>query len=276
MKSGATLDPETETAFFSGLKMRNGTFKETSPSRFAEMEATLAAALTSDADKIKRALDVGMSNGQTTAEFADFLSGAGISAALTGTDLFIDAHLIDLGSDLYVLTDAQGWPLQYDFKGRAIRAWTRRLDYLTLAAIPRAVARKTLRNALVRKITRAETRPIKMVCQALKERKIAWVENDILVRTKAFEARFDFIRAANILNKGYFPVEDLRKAVANIKAYSTGPGALLLVVRTTNDENHGTLFKLKADTGYEVVTRFGEGSEIETLVLTQGSASELD
>lgn len=264
----ALRDPAVESAYISGLKMRNGTFKQTSPSRFASLEAPLATALAPDADQIREVLDVGMSMGQTTVELADFLGTLGIPAELTGTDLFIDAHLIDVGTNLHVLTDAGGWPLQYGYYGRAFRPWSSRLDYLTLAAVPRALAQKMLRKTLLRKIESADTRLVQMVGQALRDRKITLVENDIFTPTDSFATRFDFIRAANILNKGYFAPDQIRKAISNIKAYSSGPGAFLLVVRTTGTENDGTLFKLSRAGGYDAVKRFGKGSEIENLVLT--------
>ncbi|WP_224826136.1 class I SAM-dependent methyltransferase [Cognatishimia sp. MH4019] len=260
-------DPATESAFISGLKMRNGTFKQTSPSRFASLEDPLAQALAPTVQTVDEVLDIGISIGHTTVELADFLKRIGGKARITGTDLFIDAHLIELGDKLQVLTDARGWPLQYSLFGRPFRPWSSRLDYVTLAAVPRALAHKALRPTLERKIARAETRRVQLVGQSLQEHGIASVENDVFTRTPAFEGRFDFIRAANILNNGYFAPEQLRRAIGNIKAYSTGVGSHLLVVRTIGDHNNGTLFQLNNAMRYDVVTRFGQGSEIEALVL---------
>jgi len=262
-------DPAAESRFFSSLKMRNGTFKLTHPSRFAALDAEIGSKIAERAADLQQVLDVGVSTGLTTIELADFLRAAGASAEVTGTDLFVQAHLMEIAPGLRVLSDGEGWPLQYDVAGRPIRAWVRRLDYVTLMAAPRLLARAALHTRLQRMIAQGRSIPVRMETRGLAERNIQLVENDIFVPTPRFVGRFDFIRAANILNLNYFPATRIRDAVANIRTYCR-PGALMLIARSKGSHHDGTLFELGPDGTFAVRARAGRGSEIEALVLEQG------
>jgi hypothetical protein len=262
------IDPAEECEFFSSLKMRNGTFKLTRPSRFAGLNAEIASVIEERSKDLREVLDIGASTGSTTIELADFLGKLGCSPNVVGTDLFIDAHLVKLLPGLRVLADAEGWPLQYDIAGLPVRAWVRRLDYLTFTAGPRLLARALVRPRLRRKIREGQTTPVRMESRALAGRDVKLVENDIFALTPSFVGRFDFIRAANILNIGYFPADRMVLAISNIRSYCRGPGALLLVVRSVGPAMHdGTLFELKDGGRFEIRARIGKGSEIEPLVL---------
>lgn len=255
-----------ECAFFSSLKMRNGTFKLTRPSRFAALETMLGPIVRARPGDFHEVLDIGVSTGLTTAELTDFLESQGASAHVVGTDLFIEAHLVDVMPGFRVLADRGGWPLQYDLGGFGLRAWVRRLDYVTLAAWPRLFARTLLQPQLRRRIAEGEGEPVRMESRALAGRDIELVENDIFVREPRFERQFDLVRAANILNRGYFNEDRLQTAIANIRAYCRGPGALLLVVKSGAERHDGTLFELRDDGTFEIRARIGGGSEIESLV----------
>ncbi|WP_265518355.1 ATP-binding protein [Nitratireductor luteus] len=261
------VDPEAECAFFSSLRMRNGTFKLTRPSRFAAVEEGIRPIIRERAGSIRQVLDVGTSSGLTTVELADFLQAEGGSPRVIGTDLFIEAHLVEVSPRLHVLADDEGWPLQYELASRPLRAWIRRLDYFTLTFVPLLVGRAVLRSRLYRKIAEGRSIPVRMQCRALADRNIRLVENDILVATPEFTGQFDLVRAANILNLGYFRTGQIRTAIANILSYCRGPGSLLLVVRTHGQHHHGSLFELQERGQVAVRMRIGEGSEIESLIL---------
>jgi len=260
-------DAAAESRFFSSLKMRNGTFKLTQPSRFAALEDEIGPAIAEHAARLRQVLDVGASTGLTTIELADFLRATGASVQVTGTDLFIQAHLVEVAPGFHVLSDPQGWPLQYDIAGLPVRAWTRRLDYITLMAAPRYAARAALGGRLRRMIARGESLPVRMETTGLAERNIELVENDIFVSTPDFIGKFDFIRAANILNLTYFPAARIEEALSNIRCYCRGPGTLLLIARSRGQQHDGTLFELGPDGNFSVRARAGNGSEIEDIVL---------
>ena len=193
---------------------------------------------------------------------------------MVGTDLFVDAHLVEVAPGVRILTDTLGWPLQYDVAGLAVRAWGRRLDYLTLAVVPRLTS-SLARPRLSRMIAEARTTPVKMESAGLAGRNIELVENDIFVPTPSFFGRFDLIRAANILNNGYFPADQLAVAISNVRSYCRGPGALVLVLRTDGAKHNGSLFELGTDGKFGLKGRVGSGSEIEPLILADRGAKRL-
>ncbi|TCN31443.1 ATP-binding protein [Sinorhizobium americanum] len=268
--SGAdTTDVVLESAFFAKLKMRNGTFKLTQPSRFQELEVAVRPHVEERAGSLREVLDVGVSTGLTTVELAKFLGDCGSAASITATDLFIEAHIVELFPGFRVFCDPEGWPLQYDLRGVAIRPWIRRLDYVTLAFIPLMLGRSMLKARLRSRISAGVSRPVRMITRSLPSNgAIVFVENDIMCRSERFIRRFDMIRAANILNKGYFSPDQIVIAIGNIHAYLRGPGALLIVGRTNRaGENAATLFELNRDGSFTALERVGGGSEIERLVL---------
>lgn len=260
-------DPVVESQFFSNLKMRNGTFKLTQPSRFAALETEIGPALAERAAVFRQVLDVGASTGLTTIELMDFLRAAGACAEVTCTDLFVEAHLMEIAPGFRVLADADGWPLQYDVAGRPIRAWIRRLDYFTLMAALRLFTRAALRSRLRRMIAEGCSVAVRMESRDLADRNIELVENDIFAPTPSFIGRFDFIRAANILNLNYFPVEHIRHAISNIRSYCRGPRSQVLIARSKGSRHDATLFELGWEGAFTVRARAGSGSEIEGLVL---------
>jgi hypothetical protein len=270
----ADADLALESAFFSGIKMRNGTFKLTRPSRFAALDDLFGPFLRARLQGPCAVLDIGASTGLTTIELVESLEALGAAPQIVATDLFLEAHLVDLAPGLHVLADPEGWPLQYGVGGVGIRSWVRRLDYVTLAALPRLLARALLRGRLRRRIAAGTTQPVRMESRALRDRPIRLVQSDIFEPEPAFRGRFDFIRAANILNRGYFAPDRLRLAIGHIRDYCRGPGALLLVVRTGGTRHDGTLFELRPSRRFAVLGRIGRGSEIEPLILEAHAPGE--
>src|SRR5262245_30834944 len=105
--------PHMEASFFASLKMPNGTFKLTQQSRFADIEIACAPIIRERSHLIRRVLDIGVSSGITSIELADFLAANGAAVSIVATDLFIDAHIVELELGISVLADTAGAPLQY-------------------------------------------------------------------------------------------------------------------------------------------------------------------
>jgi hypothetical protein len=250
--------------------MRNGTFKSTQASRFEDTESAFARAVRGRESVLRAVLDVGASSGATTTDLSACLRKLGVSASITATDLYVDAHIVTVAPHVRILTDSAGWILQYDVAGTAVRPWIRRMDYLTLAFLPRVVARLGLSHVVPKMVSRGASRSVKLVSPQLSRLEhVSIIENDIMRYAPAFARRFDFIRAANILNTSYFSWDQLRLALVNIRSYLREPGALLLVARSDRAEaTAGTLFELARDNTFRVLERVGNGSEIEDLVLT--------
>lgn len=270
----ADADLALESAFFSGLKMRNGTFKLTRPSRFAALDDLFGPLIRQRLQGPCAVLDVGASTGLTTIELADSLAALGVTPRIVATDLFLEAHLVDLAPGVHVLADPLGWPLQYGVGRVGIRAWVRRLDYVTLAVLPRLLARSLLQERLRRRIAAGTSQPVRMESRALRGRPIQLIQSDIFEVEPSFVGRFDFIRAANLLNLGYFAPERIRQALAYIRRYCRGEGSLLLVVKTGGTRHDGTLFEMQSSGQFAALARIGGGSEIEALVVEAPAAGQ--
>jgi hypothetical protein len=262
-------DLAAESAFFSRLKMRNGTFKLTQVSRFRELEVAFRSIIMDRAHSLHQVLDVGVSTGLTTVELAHFLKDCGATVQITATDLFVQAHIVELFPEVTVFCDPEGWPLQYELFGVPIRPWIRRLDYATFAFIPLLLARTTLQPRLCSRIRAGRSNKVQMITRSLPQHcEIDFIEDDIMSPSEHLRGRFDLVRAANILNTNYFSVDQLKTAIANVYSYLRGPGAMVMVTRTSRtQENNGTLFELKDDGSFAVLGRVRGGSEIERLLL---------
>ena len=102
------------------------------------------------------------------------------------------------------------------------------------------------------------------------------IEDDILAGAPT--ETVDVLRAANILNKGYFDEDILEQMVRNLRR-RLRPGGLMIVCNTDYNEgfdygrmdyggmNNASLFRLDADGRFVVQARLNAGSEIEGLVL---------
>jgi hypothetical protein len=265
----AELGPEAEERFFCAIRTSNRTTKQTAQNRFNSLNDKLLARL-SDCT-IDEVLDVGISSGVTTIELVESLRTIGVAPRVTATDRWSHAYLVPVGWNCGALLDEDCEVLQLELFGRAMRSWSRRLDYITGMALVRRAATAII-GARARRVMRdpsRRARPVELVTPRLRAiPQISLTKDDVLVFNAGFARRFDFIRAANILNKGYFPSDALSLALSHLASYLRGPGAWLLVNRTHPDEtNHGTLFRLDEQRRLRAVERFGDGSEIEALVL---------
>ena len=267
----AAITPEAEDRFFAGLKTGNNTFKRTAKDRFKRIDDRCTEMFTSANVQLSHVLDIGISSGTTTLALSKRLALAGQTPQIVGTDLSLGAYLLDVFPGLRVLVDEQGLPLQYELLGRAVRAWVRRADYVTgvviLLGLLRALVKARVRRHL--RYRERSTRKLWLLSRALRdEPRITVQRNDVFQLSEEFVGRFDFIRAANILNRGYFGDADLRRALGNVVRYLSGPGAWLLVARSEGAKTAGTLFRLSPDGSRLIImARVGTGSEIESLVL---------
>lgn len=278
---GATPEPWTEEeqeraerAFFAAIKLSNGTFKTTNAGRFADVDDRLVAYLAEHDHAPRHCLDIAVSSGRTTLEWLHRMRVAGLEPSMTATDATMTAFLTRPRLGCAVLADRDGAPLQYDVVGHALRPWRRRLDYLTGYAILGALANLAYRLSGLRESIRRQAgalSEIQLVSPLVGgESGIELLEDDLTrPNPPALKARFDLVRAANILTPGTFSRAQLATMLATIRERLAGPGALLLVCRTDQEGvNDASLFRLGADGRFSVELRLGAGSEIEDLVLS--------
>ncbi|MBB5714303.1 hypothetical protein [Sphingomonas aerophila] len=261
---------ELEDRFFTDLKTRNATFKRTATDRFGDLDDVCIRCFAAAETSIRDVLDIGISSGGATLALSERLHKAGYDAAVTGTDLSLTAHIVPVLPGVRALVDDAGFPLQHDVLGLAVRPWRRRADYLTGMLFVRNLLNRIAGNRARRELQRGtdQVRSVRLVSPRLaNDRRVSVEQNDILVPTEQYRNRFNFVRVANVLNRDYFNEPDLRRALHNCVSYLSGPGAWLLVVRSTGGHHVATLFQVSADgRRLTAVDRFGGGSEVEWLV----------
>ncbi len=268
----AELTPQAEREFFGSLMTRNKTYKTTFHHRFAGINPLLLQQLKQDGFQSPDVLDIGVSSGISTVELHDDLCEGGVHARIVATDLLVDALLVRVLPKCHALVEPDAFPLRFDLPFVTMKPWVTQHDYRNGFCVLRK-AINIVMTQLSRRILRdpddPKIRRVKLVTpRLLATDNIVVCSDDISRYNEAFTNRFDFIRAANVLNKGYFPAAVLSTMLANVARYLRGPGAILFVVRTHEDDsNHGTLFRMEDDGRFRVVWRVGTGSEIEETVL---------
>lgn len=271
------LTSDVEDRFFTDLKTANNTFKRTASERFVELDECCIRLFAKSGSQLDEVLDIGISSGATTLKLCDRLRVHGHRPSITGTDLALSAYLVPVRPGMRVLADETGHPLQYEVLGCGIRAWTRRADYFTGMIAVHALLKAATRGRLRRKLDEDDPaiRKIDLLSPRLRNQIAVQVErNDIMTPTPHFIRRFDFIRVANVLNRGYFDEATMGRGFSHILAYLRGPGSWLLVARTSGARNAATLFRMMEDGSLAVVERWNGGSEVEQIALAVARSSE--
>ena len=277
---------QKEKEFFSSVRLSNGVFKTTSTLRLDDVNKALIALFQKLGVAPKTFLDVAVSSGISTIEWFESLQQARLKPSMTATDLTMTAYLVRLFSWCNVLVDKEGFPLQYECGGFALRPWSPKRYYVLgdwfLTLLYRTLYRRFgQRLGLLNRLKSLEGNPppindpvikarVQLVTWRLRDNtNIELLDDDITQPTPPhLRGRFEVIRAANILNRDYFSIPQLREAVTNLRSRLVGPGTFLIVVCTEEtDSNHGTVFRLGHTGSFEALTRIGRGSEIEDIVL---------
>ncbi len=240
--SSETKEIPDGPSLYAKLRMENGSFKTTRPQRFADIDPTIIEAIKAIPGPV-RILDVGISTGVTTAEWSELLERSGIAFEMTATDLTLSGRERRWGNFFRVLEQKNGYPLRFTLLGLSMKNWLRRRDYLWMGFVCLWFLRAI--NRMMNKFfaARCASKDIYFVSPQLLQRKdVRLIEDDLFVRNPDFTNQFDFVRAANILNKAYFSDEQLAVGIANLKSYLR-PGGLLLITRTTEEGfNKASLF----------------------------------
>jgi hypothetical protein len=259
---------ELEDAFFRAIRLANGTFKTTGAERLSDLNGLVARHLPDHRPLSVK--DVAVSSGVSTVEWSNELRASGIDHKMTATDLTIFALLVSFTDQLRVLFDTEGTVLQVDVAGYPVYPrLSGRVDRL-LAGVPSRLAGRFAARQLA---TRIGSRPgsppsfvrrLELVTPRLRALGIELREED-LADPETSEQLWDVIRAANILNRGYFAGGILRKMLEGLTA-ELKVGGVLAVCRTdSSGRNHGSVWRLQRGGSLELLGRVGRGSEIEDL-----------
>jgi len=273
---------ELERAFFSNIIVRNGTFKTTNHRRLDDLNELVQKYLPSE--RPLQLMDVAVSSGISTGEWMAFLDRAGVSSRMVAGDLFIKGFLLSVDDNVRVLVDDTGYLLQFDIRGKAIRPRMGKrallLNLFRLLAIRRcekaasqfALALRTIPPAQLQSTVferwGLSYRALKLVSPSLtKFAELEVVEDDILHDVNNYRHSFHVVRAANILNLGYFTEPVLTQMLRNLRSRLL-PGGILIVCRTNHQNvNNATVFALNEDGTFIVKARLNDGSEVESLVM---------
>lgn len=265
-------DHATERAFFAGLLLRNGVHKTTEEHRMDSLFPRIVGHARALAARPLRVLDIGCSSGVTTVELHQALADAGCEVETVGTDLTLEADHVVRDDGAALLFDSRGAVLQVELGGWASpwRSRPRDLMWQTqrVARVRALIAREAdaFRAARHGGVPGFEATRVSLLSGAtLAEPSVRFLEEDVLEPTA--EGPFDLVRVANLLNRGSFDRDTLRRMVALV-AGRVAPDGLLLILRSEGSPpaHHGTLFRL-CETRFEEAERIGEGSEVAALVL---------
>lgn len=261
---------DLERRFFSSFRLHNGTLKVTASHRLDDVNEMLLGHL--PPTRPLHAMDVGASSGITTLEWLQSLERAGVETQMVAGDLTAHALLWEM-SEMRVLTEDSGYPLQYDFFGLPFShssSWIAR----SLLFLPRKLAEAVLRSAADRRRSGSPLPPwarcarIPLVSPRLLARNTVDLVFDDVLQPWTDPRRFHVVRAANVLNPAYFRNEDLVAGLTSLRD-RLEPRGLLAVSRThgsrDRDGNHATLFSRQSDGSLRVLERLRGGSELEEL-----------
>jgi hypothetical protein len=263
---GGPAQTRMETTFFARLRLRNGTFKTTGDRRMDDLNELVASLL--PRGQTLEILDTAVSSGITTLEWYEQLRSLGLQVHLSAGDLYCNAELLSWGRYFDLLVDDTGHVLQYETAGLAWRKWTTGSDWIPLYTVGLGITSLFFR--LLKMLRRPVRRPLRLFSPRLLAAGIDLFEDDLFETKDAFAQKFDVIRAANILNIGYFPKERLELAIVRLAA-RLKTGGMLIVNRTTLEGlNHGSVFRLGPERTFTLAGRIGDGSEIEDLVRAFG------
>jgi chemotaxis methyl-accepting protein methylase len=266
-----------EYEFFRRVMLANGTKKSTESNRLDDLNQAVFPHIARIGEAPVRIMDVGVSSGVSTLEWYEQLAGQRIPCDITGTDLTVYASLLSLGRNLEALIDRDRNILHLDVFGRGAPPVADGLRSIS-AGILRGVFQATMlldgklpplrghiREAAKGRLLRCE--PVALLTSRLAQHKsLRIIEDDLeAIESAEFKKAFHVVRAANILNRVYFPERVLAQMVRKLKERLKANG-LLIICRTDNKTNNATVFESTADSKLRVVARLGSGSEIEELV----------
>jgi hypothetical protein len=246
-------DRAIERAFFAALLLRNGVYKTTEERRMDDLLPMLVARARTIEARPLRVLDVACSSGVTTVELHRALAAAGLPVETVGTDLTLEADLVERADGAAMLFDSRGALLQVELPGWASPWRFRPSDRVwhplgrARAGAGRARDRGVPRRAWSRGRGLTGTRVALLAGAALAEPDVAFVEEDIPCRRLRGRSTWCAWRTCS---PGYFDPATLARMVSAV-AGRVAPGGLLLILRSDGSPpvHHGTLFR-RGTTGF--------------------------
>ncbi|HLW88600.1 MAG TPA: hypothetical protein VKR57_08910 [Terriglobales bacterium] len=270
--------PELEERFFDCLRLKNGVYKTTHAHRLDDVNLEVERHL--PAVQPLQVLDVAISSGVSTLEWAESLDKANLEYQITGVDMTIGGLLVSFGDRLHAVVDRSRWPLLFEIDGQWLSSPPRKRHLFrhlfSLAIIRSALLlwarryRETDGGRIERILGMpTRTRAINLVTPRLVNHPRVRISEGNILTESGLQGAFHVIRAANILNRDYFDDGTLTEALGNLRRHLAPHGILVVCGTDTDDQaaNHATVFGLNQDDRFQVLSKMNGGSEVEDLIL---------
>jgi len=121
LTEGDVFTQTQEAAFFASIRLRNGTYKTTDHHRLDDLNEMVIGEWKKLGSKPSQIMDVGVSSGISSLEWADALTRAGVEAKILASDLCMRGSLLRLLPGYDVLLDRDGRVLQHIVANRPVR-----------------------------------------------------------------------------------------------------------------------------------------------------------
>ena len=207
-------------------------------------------------------LDVAASSGVASCEWYEQLTKRGIDCSMVATDKVVHGSLFHAKPGIEALFDCEQNVIHLGILGRGMPP-SPKFPYRIVTDIAKAYIR-------LMKWSADNSTCIDLVTKrASYVPSIRFVETDLLAEysPELLEVPFDVVRAANILNRGYFAPETIRTIVTRLKSVLR-EGGLLVVCRTEGaGTNNATVFKL-IESQFTEISSLRGGAEVTDLVLS--------
>ncbi len=258
------------------LRMGNGTFRTTFRHRFDDLNAAINELLMGRFPQSMplRVEDRAVSHGLTSWEWALALREKFPNVEVLASDLLLFLVELRLPDGTIFIAEPNGQALQYIKAPYVVslsdpESWRYPVNRWIAHRARRRFASLKLPAAWVDGACPYPTRRIPYIhpeAYALSQvgKTLSFLPQSVFDRA---EKPCQVVRTMNILNRSYFSEELLRQASRTI-AESLAPDGIWIVGRTMEDNfvNHASIFELRP-TGWHLLERLNEGSEIEALIL---------
>jgi len=223
--------------------------------------------------------DRAASNCVTSTEWAEQMLAVFSRAHFEASDSLLYLFRISLSGGRIYFVESSGQPLQYVQFPFVVCLYPREpyrylLNHIVAAFAKWSYRRLSLPENLADSLSNFEYRIDKISCVHPEARSLSRRDPRFTVCERSVFQRtpgLDVLRTMNILNLAYFSRKQLVDGV-HAAFDSLKPGGLWITGRTLEESqtNHVTFFR-RTETKWEVLERIGSGSELEELVMREGS-----
>jgi hypothetical protein len=261
------------------LRTSNGTFRTTFRQRFRDVDEVALRLMRSSyaPDAELRIQDRAVSHGLTSWEWAEKLFAVFPGAEFEASDLLLYLIKVSLPTGETYIVEPDGKPLQYIKPPFVVslhypESWRYPVNRAIAARAKRRFEELRLPEGWPEKTHESPRYRLSKIPFVHPEARLFGKKNPRF----QFRARSVFdhspgachvLRTMNIFNKAYFSPQQLAEG-ANAAFQSIRPGGIWIVGRTLEEDfsNHATFLR-RQDTGWEVIERIGDGSEMEQVAM---------